>query len=251
MTTDISSEGLTVLETGALKNGAPYNLVLLTAAQAQQAASFHHAIIDDLALHEKTFMLPKTPAYFSHHLEKDGGNIIMAIISNGHVIAQSMVHHPTIREPDDGMVDLNLTLPFNKKSLFQAVAVSPAYRNQGLVSIMVAHWLAQAQRHGKTHLLAEIDVRNAPSWGNFLKARMALVGIGVDSSDGTLVYNAHGILADVLKKRSASAFNAAAQKGYVCPANDIGKQKGLFSSGYVCTGYSKNPAALTFEQNAL
>src|ERR1700744_3978314 len=131
MEDEISIEGLTVLETGTLKDGRVWHAVLLEPTHIKHIAARHADAIAALGPHEKTFMLPKSEEYFKKHLAKGDGNTIIAIVSGGQIVAQGVVRHPTTADPADGMVDMKMPRDKDKESLLQALSVSPAFQHQG------------------------------------------------------------------------------------------------------------------------
>ncbi len=247
MEDSISIEGLTVLETGTLKDGRVWHAVLLEPAHVKHIAARHADAIAALGPNEKTFMLPKTEEYFKKHLAKGDGNTNIAIISGGHIVAQGVVRHPTAADPADGMVDMKLPRIKQNESLMQALSVSPAFQHQGLANIIIGHWIEHAEKHGRTTLMAEIDVKNPPSWNSFLKGGLNLISMGIDPSDGTLVYNAHATVEQAKLKRLTPAFNDVAYGFlYACRLENIEMQQELFQEGRIAIGFNRSAKILIF-----
>lgn len=127
-------------------------------------------------------------------------------------------------------------------SILQGVGVHPLFRGNGLMERMVDLWLDFAAAEGREHAVAEIDARNHYSWGNFVDRGLNIVGIGVDKSDGTRVYNAHETLENIFKKRTLESLDippAPEEATAKCSRKDLELQNALFSLGYV--GVAHNP----------
>lgn len=245
----ISIDGLPVLEAGFLKNGMPYEIVLLTPAHAAVCADLHAATIAGLAENEKAYMLPKSPEYFAEHLRKDEGNAVIAAVSGGELIGQAIIRHPTADHPETGMVDMTLPAPPEEISLLQAVSVAPAARGAGLMDRLIHQWVIHADSWDRGHLIAEIHVDNAPSWANFLRAGLNIVGIGHDPSDGTVVYNAYERTERALVKSLTAEFNRyAACPAEECAARDRERQEELMTQGYIIAGRNEDKTALVLRK---
>lgn len=206
-------------------------VVTLTAAHAAAIAALHSGTIQKLKDAEKSFMLDKNTSYFAAHFAQGAGNTVIAVLRQRQLIAQALIRHPTAAYPATGMVDMAAPAPLEKLSIMQAVSVSPAFRGLGLMDAMVKHWVHHAAAHGRTDLLAEIHVDNSASWSCFLRAGLALVGIGYDPDDGVAVYNAHGRTADILSGNTLRGpFNH-----HACAQNDLLTQSKLMKQGYAVT----------------
>lgn len=221
-----------------LPGGKTCRVVTLTAAHAAAVAALHGGTIQNLDGAEKSFMLDKSAAHFAAHFAQGAGNTVIGILRQRTLVAQALIRHPTAAYPATGMVDMAAPAPLEKLSIMQAVSVAPAFRGLGLMDAMVKHWVSHAAAHGRTDLLAEIHVGNSASWSCFLRAGLALVGIGYDPDDGVAVYNAHGRTADIRAgKPLCDRFNA-----HACAPGDLTAQSALMKQGYAITGrdHAKN-----------
>jgi hypothetical protein len=203
---------------------------------------------DTLPVFSQGIVLRKSESYFAAHFNMGDGNAFLGVISEGRLVAQAMILHPTAAEPETGMVDMAPVGPPQAVSVLQAVAVLPECRGAGLMNRLVAQWLEHAAAYGRDHVLAEIEVRNTASWAAFLTAGLNLQSIGRDPADGTLVYNAHEHVATARTKKLTNVFNDAAT--IACPASDIARQQELMKDGYVAAGWDRAQKLLAMRKPA-
>ena len=273
METNISIAGLSLLGAGILNDGALYGAVLLNQEHVDAVAALHAQTIAGLGPDEKTFMLPKSRDYFAAHLQKGAGNAILGIVSEGKLVAQAVIRHPTAADPADGMVDMHLIYrPPPGRSLLrkafdwlehragpedetvmQAVSVAPGYRGRQLINVMIGHWLEHAKAHGRTQAFAEVDVRNIASWSGFIKGGLNLESMGRDPADGTPVYNVYAPVRTALKNRLTPVFNEKSWlpdhiKRRQCSSGNLEEQEKLFRDGYLCVAYNRQAHLMTFVQ---
>ncbi len=247
MTCTVDMQDVTPLGGGTLKNGKPYALVLLKPASVHAAIALHQATIDAFPPEEKSFMLAKSDRYFSGHVNKADGNAILGIVCDSQLIAQAVITHPAKDWRDTGMVDMKPVAPAHQTSVLQAVCVDRAYRGQMLMQHLIGQWLLHAAQYGRTHLLAEIDVRNAGSWDNFLKGGLNIHSIGIDPADSTLLYNAYATVTEAAQKKILPLFNSAARPSlFACGVADIEQQQTLFKNGYRAIFHHKQQSTLIF-----
>jgi ribosomal protein S18 acetylase RimI-like enzyme len=229
-----------ILSSIALANGAICEVALLGTDYAQAISDMHNQTIATLADNEKTYMLDKSLDYFAKHLNRGEGNAILGILDGDKVIAQSMILHPTSDNMNTNMTDMPNEPDPLMSSVMQAVSVDSTYRGQKLMEIMIDHWVDHAQTHGRTHLLAEVQVENVASYANFLKRGMNIVSIGQDPDDGVNLYNAHETVANMKTKRLTDVFNFHANKPMIkTPIQDLETQKTMLNEGFIITARDK------------
>lgn len=229
LTTDTTS-----IKTGTLeKTGESYALVSLSADDIDQILALEDLAFDALPDDEKAFLLKKDRAFFENHFAQ--GNTMLGILKGSCLIAQSVILNPTTAHPKTGMVDmpeLTGTAP-GAITVQQGVIVDPAYRGNHLMDVMVKEWLAESEKAGRTEAVSEVAVENAFSWSVYLKNGLHIESLGVDASDGTVVYNMHGHIPAL-----SQIFNAAAEKK-TCAQTDLVQQIKSVRQGY--KGESYNP----------
>lgn len=227
--------------TGTLpKTGQSFEVTRLCAAAIDDVLALQDMIIAALAPEHKPFLLRKPRSFFESHFAT-GGAILGARV-DGMLIAQSIIVHPDKDRPNTGMVDMKPVGAPETLSILQGVAVHPDFRGNGLMETMVDLWLDFAAAEGREHAVAEIDARNHYSWGNFVDRGLNIVGIGIDKTDGTRVYNAHERLENIFKKRMREALDlplGEEEQAAECSRRDLTLQSALFSMGYV--GVAHNP----------
>ena len=232
---DISTKQL--LKTGRLKKtGGTYLMVLLNEKDIPQMLALQDVALDALTPQEQTFLHHKTPEDLKKHF-KYANNMVLGIVHNGQLVAQSMIVNPTPSHPNSGMSDLKLDVRPEKISTIMGVIVDPAYRGNKLMTVMVDEWLASAKADGRTHALAEVTVENHHSWSVFMKEGLQIKGIGHDDSDNSDVYNMHAFVSHLIKKRARGDFNKVARKTVKCGMNQLLPQKSLLRQGYVGVGF--------------
>lgn len=217
------------------------HVVRLGPSWAAAAARLHAATLRAMGADESAFMLHKSRDDFAAHMRRGAGNGVIAIVQNGTLIAQSLIHHPTRAHPDNGMTALPAPPPPARSSVMQAVSVNPAYRGQKLMDVMIAHWLTHAAHHKRDHVMAEIHVDNVASWLGFLRAGLHLTGLVTDPADGSPLYNAQGLLRH---GHITPAFNAAAAP-QSCALRDFKTQSALMARGYRITACDPRAGVLT------
>jgi N-acetylglutamate synthase-like GNAT family acetyltransferase len=245
MSTDIDLKNTQTIKVDTLKkNGGQYALVSLSAGNIDAILALQDVIFDSLSAKEQSFLLRKSREFFEKHFAE--GNIVLGVVHNGQLVAQSVIVHPTAQNPRTGMVDMVLEAKPEEVTIIQGVVVHPAYQGNRLMTEMVDAWLAIAEKQGRTHAIAEVAVGNYFSWSIFLKEGLHIHSLGVDPADGTQLYNIHARVAPLVKKRLKPDFNKASAKGSVkCHHADIEAQKKLLSSGH--KGVKFDPAAGTIE----
>lgn len=216
------------------KTGETYEVTRLSAGAIDDVLALQDLVIDALPEEHKPFLLRKTRSFFEKHF-KTGGVILGAWVDDT-LIAQSIIVHPDKDRPNTGMVDMRPVGAPETLSILQGVAVHPNFRGNGLMETMVDLWLDFAAAEGREHAVAEIDARNHYSWGNFVDRGLNIVGIGIDKTDGTRVYNAHERLENIFKKRMREALELPLdedEQAAECNRRDLTLQSALFSLGYV------------------
>jgi len=155
--------------------------------------------------------------------------------------------HPA---PDATAADLAgalLSSPPGQTSILQAATVHPDYRNMGLMRLMIRHWLEYAQSYGKTHVHAEIEVRNAASWNGFLKAGLNIVKVGRSPIDGAQVYSAEERIKYAMM-RQLEPSKMCDTTALECSAKDIDTQKKYMEAGYVVTDLQEDRQNLVMKK---
>ncbi|WP_435641638.1 GNAT family N-acetyltransferase [Micavibrio aeruginosavorus] len=228
-----------VLYKGTLRDHSVYSVVKLDKSHLSDIIGLHNKAIQMLTEAEKAFMLPKPASFFVDHFNRNHGNTVVGVVHKGKLIGEAIVLNPSIDHPKTGMVDMPPVGAADDITLLQGVTVLPTYRNNGLMHSMVKAWLNHGIQANKGHALAEVDVNNIASWATFLDQGMEIPSIGVDPSDGTVVYNLHETLPNIQKKRLTQAFNEVADGCKTCPMHDIETQKSMLDQGYVISGWKK------------
>lgn len=229
------------------KTGARYDLVLQAADNIDDMLELQQTIFDALPEKAKAFIVPKDRAFFEQHLAKN--NYIIGIVSEGKLIAQGILVHPTQQHPKTGMVDMNLDRPLEKIAVIQGLLVHPEYRGNSLMSLMVDTRLLLSHQAKRTDFIAEVSVENHHSWSVLLKEGLRIHSIGIDPADGTVVYNMHAHVGPLVKQRLGKVFNKNSKKNTVsCHKNDIEKQKELLSKSYMGVSYDPVSQHIAFKK---
>jgi hypothetical protein len=247
MNRDIDFKTAKIIKTDSLKkSGEQFALVSLSIRNIDAILALQDIIFDNLPEKQQSFILRKSREFFEGHLA--AGNIVLGIVHNGQLVAQSVIVNPTENNPKTGMVDMALDAKLDKVTIIQGVAVHPDYRGNNLHLAMIGAWHDIAREQKRTHILGEVAVDNHYSWSNALKEGRQIHSIGVDPSDGTQVYNMHAKLSAVDKNRLKADFNKASAKNSVqCPHNDIEKQKKLLAEGYKGVRFDQASGMIEFK----
>lgn len=235
-----------VLKTGPLlKQKGAYQLALLTVAHIDAILELQDAVISSLAPQEKTYLIKKDRTFFERHFKN--GNAVLGALHNGYLVAQSVVVNPTAANPKSGMVDMCLDATPDQITILQGVITHPSYRGNRLMTVMVDAWLEIAKNEGRIHALSEVDVNNHYSWSVFMKEGMELHSVGFDPADQATVYNMHADVPELMKRRLAPDFNAAAKRPTVeCARSNLSAQKKLLSAGFRGVAFNQKTNAISF-----
>lgn len=96
-----------ILKTGTLKKtGAPYEITILGQSDITEILKLQDEVVSSLTADEQNFLLRKDNLFFENHFAN--GNIVLGIMSEGKLIAQSVILHPTEAFPKSGMTDMAL-----------------------------------------------------------------------------------------------------------------------------------------------
>lgn len=231
MSKELNLNNIQVFKTGTLpKSGEEYVLVLQTPANIDQIAAFHAEVFNTLTEDEKHFLIQRDEGYFERHFEN--GNVVLDVLHNGKIIAQSLMTVPTQENPATGMIDVKLPAAIDKIAILNGSVVHPDYRGQRLQAILTEARLELAQQLGRTHILSEVAVGNQFSWSTLLKEGMKIHSIGQDTHDNAHVYNMH-LDMEAQKGKLKAGFNASARKKFIpCSQFNIEAQQILLSLGY-------------------
>ncbi|TAL39284.1 MAG: GNAT family N-acetyltransferase [Alphaproteobacteria bacterium] len=240
MNQDINISTNKILKTGPMKkSGGQYALVLLQPKDIPQMMGLQDVAFAALTPEQQTYLHHKTPEFLNKHFAH--GNIVLGVVADGKLVAQSVVVNPTRLYPDTGMTDMKLDVEPEKITTIQGVIVDPAARGNNLMTVMVDEWLAIAKKEGRTHAVAEVTVQNHHSWSVFMKEGLQIHSIGHDGTDNSDVYNMHASVTHLINRRAKPDFNkAAAPKSATCHMSQLLHQKALLRKGYV--GVSFNAA---------
>lgn len=247
MNRDIDISKRHILKTGGLKKtGGTYLLVLLGVEDIPQMLGLQEVAFAALTPQEQTFLHHKTADQIERHF-KYPNNLVLGVVHDGQLVAQSMIVNPTPFHPNTGMSDLKLDARPEKISVIQAVIVDPAYRGNKLMTVMVDEWLASAKADGRTHAVAEVTVENHHSWSVFMKEGLQIHSIGHDDEDNSSVYNMHASVSHLIRKRARGDFNTAAKKTIHCSMTQLRPQQALLNKGYVGVSFDAANKNIAFQ----
>ncbi|MDD9901431.1 MAG: GNAT family N-acetyltransferase [Alphaproteobacteria bacterium] len=235
------------ISTGVMgKTDQPYSVVIQTKADIDAMLHLQHTVLDTLPDDKKNFIVPKDRAYLEEHI--DNGSVVIGILCNGQLIAQSLLKLPNEEHPETGMTGMQLNAAPDNVSIIQGVLVDPAYRGNGLMSVMIESCLRMAEATGREHIMARADTRNAASWAAFITEGFELDSID-SSPKGRDVYNLHGNTTALMAHRRRMAFNSqapAADSALPVPADDLQRQRGLLSAGFKGVAFDRTQSTLSF-----
>jgi ribosomal protein S18 acetylase RimI-like enzyme len=229
----IDIEKVRVLSIGILpKRREKYALVLQSQENIDAILSLQDQVYAGLSQQERAYLLPKDRAFFEKHFLS--GNIVLGVVHNNQLIAQSIIVNPTDENPKSGMTDLHMKqVRPQDMSVLQGVVVDPNFRGNGLMSIMVAAWTVAAAQMGRKSAVAEVAAGNHYSWAVFLKEGLCIQSIGEDKSDNTVLYNLYAPVKLLMKRILKADFNkAAVRRGVRVSVSDLEQQQKFLLEGY-------------------
>lgn len=246
MNREVDINTTTIMQTGPLpKSGGDYSLVLLSVAHIEQILLLEKEVINALSQEERSYLLEKDKYFFEQHFAN--GNLVLGVVHDGVLVAQSVVVNPTPTNPKNGMVDMPLKAKPEEVTVLQGVIVDSAYRGNALMTKMVDVWLDVADKNGRIHALAEVAVGNKYSWAVFMKEGLRIHSMGCDPSDGTEVYNIHADVKVLIQERLSPAFNkVAGVKEISCARKNIAAQKALLAQDYEGVEYDAKNDNIVF-----
>ncbi|MBI4031279.1 MAG: GNAT family N-acetyltransferase [Proteobacteria bacterium] len=209
MSAEISDvNGLVCLESGSLPvRGDHYSLVLLQTQHIDAIKTLHETVIERLPDDQKSFVLARPESYFHAHFARSI-SVAMGVVCNSNLVAKCLIVHPRAGETAADLGGAILHSAPEQTSIMQSATVHPDFRGNGIMNMMIRHWLNHAVRHGRMHVLAEIETRNKQSWSQFLKAGLNIIGAHKSPVDGASVYNAGERIKLTLAKDFTSATQA-------------------------------------------
>lgn len=242
----IDETDFTPLFTGKLRtDGRVYTVGFVGKSNIDESVRFLAEAVDGLPKDEKSFLFKKSRAFFEKLHTPGSESRVLSIICNGRLVAQSIINQPGAGEKT-GMTDMQLPGPPEKLSIFQGVCVAEDLRGNDLMGVMITAWIDHAARSKREHAVAEADIRNAASWSSLMKRGLTLVSIGIDTSDASAIYNAHG---EVAKLSSKQAFNKAAGGDFfACRTDNIEKQQDLYRQGYKAVAHNRTQHIFVFHK---
>lgn len=245
MNQDIDITEDQILASGTLKKGGGrWDLVTLQPKDIPQMLALQDAVFASLPA-DQNFLHRKTPEFFGKHFT-NSNNLVLGVVHDGKLIAQSVIVNPTWCHPETGMSDLKMDVQPHKITVIQGVIVDPAYRGNNLMTHMVDEWLASAKADRRTHAVAEVTVENFHSWSVFMKEGLQIHSIGHDDSDNSNVYNMHSQVSHLIRKRARPDFNKAARKSAIVSMKQLLPQKALLNKGYVGVSFDAANQSIAF-----
>lgn len=185
---------MTFIQTSSLQAARSQStLILYGLADIPQIMAFQDEIHDALAPDQKSFYFKKSESTLSAMF--NAGSHAIGLTSNGKTLGQALLVFPSSAYPNTGMTDMEPVTPLESISVLQGLGVHPSARGLGIGEKLIRHWIALSKSAGKTNLLAETAQDNPYSWRLFLKNGVGIASEGLDSSDGTKLFNHHKILA--------------------------------------------------------
>ena len=233
-----------------IKTGQEYQIVLQTPADIDAILALQATVMDDLTEEEQSYLVPKDRAFFEKHFASD--NIVLGVMVDGKLVAQSIVVNPTKKNPKTGMTDMPGRIPPERVTVIQGVIVHPDFRGNRLMTEMVDAWLNIARFEGRRHAIAEVTAENHFSWAVFMKEGLQLHSIGYDDEDAVYLYNMHANVKKLINARLQPAFNSAAAKhgpkSVVVANSDIKTQQKLLRKGFKGVARNSQTGAIIFDK---
>jgi hypothetical protein len=247
----IDQKDFTPLFTGKLKtDGRDYTVGFIGKSNIDHMHRFLSESVDGLPSEDKSFLFKKPRAFFDKLFAPGSESRVIGIVSGGRLVAQSIVFQPGPNDSSSGMTDMVMPGPLSTLSLFQGVCVASDMRGNDLMGTMAQAWLDYAAQTGRKHALVEVDVRNIASWSSLIKRGLSLHSIGIDKSDGSVIYNVHEEVAKIPLKKLDGVFNKAARGDlYACRTENIEKQQDLYKEGYKAVAYNRPQQILIFRKS--
>lgn len=233
-----------------IKTGQQYQIVLQTPADIDAILALQTTVMNDLTAEEQSYLVPKDRAFFEKHFASD--NIVLGVMVDGKLVAQSIIVNPTKKNPKTGMTDMPGRIPPERVTVIQGVIVHPDFRGNRLMTEMVDAWLNIARFEGRRHAIAEVTAENHFSWAVFMKEGLQLHSIGYDDEDAVYLYNMHANVKKLINARLQPAFNTAAAKhspkSVVVANSDIKTQQKLLRKGFKGVARNSQTGDIIFDK---
>lgn len=240
---------LTCLQWGTLPvREDAFRLVFLGPQHIDAIQALHDEVIDRLPEDQKSFVLPRARAYFESQFRRGHGSAVLGVVCNGELVAKCLIVHPEAGETTATLGGAILHAAPQHASIFQSSTVHPGFRGNGIMNMMIQHWMNHAKKHKRTHVQAEIETRNAQSWNQFLKAGLNIVGAHKSPVDGARVYNAAERIKYTMVKDFTVSAETASGECIECPSQNIAEQMEKFTEGFVAVAVNRAGGGLIMKR---
>ncbi len=233
---EIDTTSCVHVDSGTLRNEQPYDVVHLNSAHIPPILKLQEIVESSLPDSQKTFIFPKTRSFFQTHFEKT--NPVIGVISNGTLIAQSIIRYPTAERPDTGMGEMRPVDTPNKVSVIQGMLVHPDARGQKIAHTMTKSWIDLVKQADRTHLLAKATADNSSSWAVFLDSGMHIVSMEADPRDKSAVYNMHTNVEQIT--HNFNQLTGLESPDKIIPMQDIHSIESALGDGLIGHAWDRN-----------
>lgn len=230
----------TTVDVGTLRDGRPFELLIVQPDRLDDIVSVHRQVIDSLADHQKTYVVPKSRDDFANHLARQG--IILGICVEGEIVATASMRLPTKQNADTGLADMAPFCRPDRMAVLQSAAVLPAFQGHGLQQVLIDARLKIAGALGRRHAVTEVHAENVASTKSLMKSGLVIKSAGVDAVDGTRLFNLYARVRPIGKAFNAVSKKPAAGKGalVVCDVQDFDVISRALSDGYRGVGVTRD-----------
>lgn len=223
------------------------NVVLVESGALKAVADLHVSVMKELTEEEKSFMLGKSRKDFEA-LYSNPENGVVGVVHDGNLVAKAHMVCPTAEKPYAWHDGVTPVAEPDQISVTQGVCVASSHRGNEFMVSMLRAWEDHARGLGKTHLVAEAEIKNKHSLENFLSAGFNIHAVAVDATDQTPVF----VLAKDLTKRFYADINGYGEVQIV-PAQDseFDRHQRMIEQGYVGVGMTTDYANVLYGRSPM
>lgn len=163
------------------------DVVLLESGAIKAIADLHVSVMRDLTEEEQSFMLGKSRKDFQA-LYSNPENGVVGVVHNGELVAKAHMVCPTVDAPYGWHDGVTPVAEPGAMTVTQGVCVARSHRGNEFMVSMLRAWEDHAKGLGKTHLVAEAEIKNIHSVENFLSAGFNIHAAAIDAYDNAPVF---------------------------------------------------------------
>jgi hypothetical protein len=163
---------------------------LLTEADLPAMLTLQHDVLEHLkSRNNANFIVPRDAPYFTKHMVDPHAIYGLSNDVTGAMEAQAIYHCPqSFNVTHTGLAFIPGLENGSNVSILQGALVHPTLQRQGLMRVMLSHWLNWCYARGIAHVLARVEITHVASRKAFEQQGLHVVGTVIDARDDASVH---------------------------------------------------------------